>query len=414
MFSLPLLLLINLSAKSQTRDNGAIDFDVVDEKLSSTLYRLGHKSQLNFTYDAGDSLFKTKINYHAKNKQPLLILDEILANTNHAFKQIGNQVVIYKNKVSALTTSKNTEIPVVAVIDNPSSFKSQPNNKPLILSRDTVFVTDTIYKYQYDTLRINDTVFVGKKIENTNVDESKNPITQYFNSISARENGWTAAINIAPIVANFSLSDQNNDVSVRNFSLGVEVSKNFKKWNVSGGFKLTHFSEKYNQTYNISEGGFFITDTIDEYYTIIQTDTSWYYVTDSTWSPVDNHEYSYDINNRVAYLEFFAALSFDYFSTRKYSLYAKAGLQTGIMIYKKGIAVENVNDPEGVDFADMNFNATTYSFSIGTGINYRISDHFDFNSELYYFNNFNDVVTDYPIKNSLAGVGLKMGLVYYF
>lgn len=416
IFSLPLLLLINLSAKSQTTDNGAIDFDVVDEKISSALYRLGNQSQLNFTYDAGDSLFKRKINYQAKNKHPLLILDELLSNTNHSFKQIGNQVVIYKDKskISASTTNKNTVMPVVAVVENPISSKPHGIIKSSNIIRDTVFVTDTIYKYQYDTLLINDTVFVEKIVENDNLVEPDNQVPKYFNSISAREKGWTTAINIAPIVADFSLSGENNDISVRNFSLGVEISKNFKKWNVSGGLKLTHFGEKFNQTYNISEGGYFIADTVDEYYTIIQTDTSWYYVTDSTWSPVDNHEYSYNINNRVAYLEFFAALSFDYFSNRKYSLYAKAGLQTGIMIYKKGIAIQDANEPEGIDFADLNFNTASYSFSIGTGINYRISDHFDFNSELYYFRNISDIIDNYPIDKRLSGLGLKLGLVYYF
>ncbi len=230
----------------------------------------------------------------------------------------------------------------------------------------------------------------------------------------SREFGWTLAANFAPIISNFSLSQENNTLSIRNFSLGIEVSKNFNKWNISGGLKLTHFGDKYNATENFTEGGFYVTDTIDEYYTIGQSDTNWYYVTDSTWTPVENSEYNYDINNRLGYLEFFLALSYDYYSTTDFTLYAKAGFQYGFLIYKEGVAVPDSNKPEGVNFADLNFNNSSYSVLLGTGINYRISDHFDINSEVYYFGNFSDIIDDYPIDKRLRGLGLKIGLVYYF
>ena len=52
-----------------------------------------------------------------------------------------------------------------------------------------------------------------------------------------------------------------------------------------------------------------IISSIDEYYTVSNTDTTWYYVTDSTYKPIDNHEYSYNINNRIGYLEFVVSAS---------------------------------------------------------------------------------------------------------
>jgi hypothetical protein len=415
--SLFIILFVNPDLQAQSTVNTGVDFKVVDEKLSSALYRLANKTELNFTYDAGDSLFKTKISYQAVNKAPLIILDELLSNTTHTFKQIGNQVVIYKQKTNTSLKeigNANVSSTLVTPVVMPSDKVIKENNKIQIV-KDTVFIVDTLFRVQSDTIRVFDTVYVerDKKLSDTPTQSNNLPL-EYFNSKAARNQGWTGAINFAPVISNFSLAHQENTLSIRNFSLGIEASKNFDKINVSAGLKLTHFAEKFNHNYSVSEGGFFITDTIDEYYTISQLDTTWYYVTDSSWSPVDNHEYNYNINNRVGYLEFFAALSYDFYTTRKFELYAKAGFQSGFLIYNTGRAIPNADEPMGVDFADLKFTSITYSVLVGSGINYRLSDRLDFNSELYYFNSFNSVVVDYPKDLKLRGGGVKVGVVYYF
>jgi len=219
---------------------------------------------------------------------------------------------------------------------------------------------------------------------------------------------------LLPLCPIFSLAKQTDEWDIRNFSLGVEVIRIFNNWNISGGFNLTHFAEKFNHSYNITEGGYFVSDTVDEYYTVSQTDTTWYYVTDSTYKPIDNNEYSYNINNRIGYLQFTLSASFDYYSNRKLRLYIKGGLQAGVLIYSSGLAIPDANEPIGVDFADLNFNNLSYSVLAGAGIKYRINESLDFNSELYYFNNFTEVVIDYSLDRKIRGVGLKLGLIYYF
>lgn len=408
--------------QAQSTDNGNINFQVDNEKFSSALYRLGNETHLNFAYDANDSLFSTIVSYNAVDKLPLLILDDLLSNSNHNYKQIGNQIVIFKDK------DKNQESNIVKIdfdqietsddkttIDKTigiNTFSSDNFHEPII---DTIFVLDTIFEIHTDTLHIIDTIYIDKeKQKRTTKSKYKNSDIDFFNPQMARDYRWSGGVFLAPILSNFSLASQNNTLSIRNFSFGIEVSKTFNQWNVSAGLKLTHFSENFNHTYNVTEGGYFVTDTIDEYYTVTETDTSWYYVTDSTWKPVDNEEYSYNIKNRIGYLEFSTAVSFDYYTTRKFRLYAKVGAQLGVMIYSSGLAIPNADKPTGLDFANLNFNNTSYSLLLGTGIKYRIDDRFDFNSELYYFNNFNEIVNDYPINKKLRGLGMKFGVIYYF
>jgi hypothetical protein len=177
---------------------------------------------------------------------------------------------------------------------------------------------------------------------------------------------------------------------------------------------LTHFAEKFNHSYSITEGGFFVTDTIDEYYTIIQSDTSWFYVTDSTWKPANYNEYNYNINNRLGYLELAALVSYNFYSLGKINIYGKAGLQMSVLIYRSGLAIPNTNKPTGVDFASLSFNSPAFSFLLGGGIKYRINEQIDFNPELYYFRSFNQVVANYPLDKRISGLGIKIGLTYYF
>lgn len=414
IFSLCFILLLVQPIAAQSKAN--IDFNIDNETLSSALFKLAYVADINFTYDAGDSLFNTKLSYSATDKQPLVILDELLNNTNHTYKQVGNQVVIYKNKNSIPVPI----LPIVIVAENNDSEElkdvvNSVNDDQLLLVPDTIFVSDTIVEIQTDTIRITDTVFVEKeKPQKQPTPKLKEIPVDYFNPMASRENGWSAELFFAPIATNFSLVRETNSLSVRNFSLGVEATKLLNRWNISGGFKLTHFAEKFNHSYSTSDGGYFVTDTIDEYYTVAQTDTTWYYVTDSTWKPMDNHEYSYNINNRIGYLEFAASVSYDYYTSRKLRLYAKVGLQAGALIYSTGLAIPDANEPAGVDFADLNFSSMSYSALGGIGMKYRINEFIDFNTELFYFRNFNDVVIDYPISKKISGIGLKFGLIYYF
>ena len=65
---------------------------------------------------------------------------------------------------------------------------------------------------------------------------------------------------------------------------GIDFRFNYARFSLTTGVSYTIFNNKLNYNYEISTGGFFRKDTLDRYYTLIEEDTTWYYVLDSTYS----------------------------------------------------------------------------------------------------------------------------------
>jgi hypothetical protein len=419
--ALSILLMLSCKAnivRSQTEQNKTLNFSVENQTLSVALSKLSDKCGYNLSYDAGNESLDEKISIKAENKYPEEVYKEILSGTKLSFKKVGNLIVVYQlpdlpenelqpEQISAGQLSLND------TVSGPAADLHTPVYDTLFI-RDTIYrlKTDTIVLVEIDTLRITDTVFLKKQKK---LKKTKQKTSKLISTHIPRQNGWSAGIFIAPVASSFSLSREKGPVSVRNFEIGADFTKIFDKINISATVKLSHFTEKFNHTYLITEGGFFRTDTIDEYYTVTDIDTTWYYVTDSTWLPVDNHQYSYNINNRIGYIDISFKATYDFYTSKKTKLFAGLGLQTGVLMYKSGIAVpDNENQPDGVDFAGLNFNNAVFSGLLNIGMKYKLNKTMDFKSEMYYFHSFNDVVSAYPINNKLNGLGLKLGIAYYF
>jgi opacity protein-like surface antigen len=192
------------------------------------------------------------------------------------------------------------------------------------------------------------------------------------------------------------------------------VLKLLKRWNLQFGVRLTQFDHRFTQQYSQNEGGFYDTDTIDTYYTVTDLDTTWYYVTDSSWVPVEIREYNYQHTNTLGYLVFNLSVSFDLYQDKKIRVYLKAGGELDLLMYRDGLAVFGDDQKETTDFDELDFNTTNYAISVGTGLKYRLADKLDFNTELYYTRHLNDLVPDVPLDTKINAVGLKLGLVFYF
>jgi len=404
-FGISFLLLSVLDLAGQ---NNSISFSAENERLSTVLSRLSQESGLKFSYNSGDELFGKRISYSVVDKPPLSILEDLLENTTHTYKQIGSQVVIFRRKDAGTSeVDDNSEESVVVI--------ATQGIVPATIFYDTVFIRDTLTQILVDTLRVTDTVFVEKVVYRKEIGQSNNSDTSdVFNPKTARSRGWSATAFFAPVISGFSMVENKNALDVRNFSMGIEVNKAIDKLSISGSFKLTHFGEQFNHTYSVTEGGFYRTDTIDEYYTVVETDTSWYYVTDSLWQPTDYKEYNYNIKNKIGYLDFAIGASYVFYTRKQLALYGTAGLQMSILIYQSGLAMPNQAEPESVSFADLSFSTPGFMYFLGAGAKYRISDRIDFKPELYYFRAFNQAVDDYPIDKKVSGLGLKFGLTYYF
>lgn len=400
---------------SQSNYTRTVDLNVSNETFSNVLLQLSEKSGLNFSYNSSDELFNSKITYSASNKQPLLILDELLELSGHSFKLVGNQIVIFESKTQ--NSIEKTQQPVIIpnVISNPIT-----EEKFLL---DTIYISDTVIKihndtvlkYLTDTIFRIDTVFIEKQKQTpTQPRKIKDIPVDYFNKQGVRENGWSGGVFFTPVISSFTLVRSNPVFDIRNFSMGIEISRLADKWNFIGGLKLSQFGEKYNNQYTKTEGGYFVTDTIDEYYTIINADTNYYYVTDSSWTPVNITEYNYDIVNRIGMLELAMSVSYDFYTSQVMRFYARFGAQFGLLIYNNGIAIPDKNNPGGVDFGSLTFKTQQISVLGGVGSKIRLSRFMDLRTEAYYLKYFSNLLDDYPNNTQIQGVGFKFGLIYYF
>lgn len=164
------LILSNSTTVAQDNDYQPIDFSVSDVSISTALVQLAMKADFNFSFNSDDESLNKTISYSANDRSPLAILDDLLSKTDHSYKIIGKQVVIYMDP-DKIDESKNDEVvvPVPQVIT-----KYITNNVyDTITISDTIIKSDTVVKIvvdtlvRVDTLRLTDTVFGKGKAEKT-------------------------------------------------------------------------------------------------------------------------------------------------------------------------------------------------------------------------------------------------------
>jgi hypothetical protein len=412
-----LLLILVFSFKpvlAQTNKEVINTFTVINEKISDAVIKLSNQSNLNFSYDASDISLNKRITYSAKGKTVTAILDEILKNTGNTFKRIGNQIVIYKstnNKDNSTSNEPNNPVKKKTAIPKPVK-KPIPEVKT-ILKTDTLLVIDTLIVHdtvvRTDTVRIVDTVTLKK--ENPKSRKAKKFPVDYFSMQDNREKGWAFSVFYAPLLTRFTFAQEEKPLSLRSFMLGGNTAYMKKNWDLSFGIKLTHFANRFTFSHTVTEGGFYLADTIDAYYTITGTDTSWYYVTDSVWQPLKTYESGYDKINRIGYLEFNLSSAYKFYKTKNKTFYVRLGIQLGFPVYENGIAIVN---SEAIDFQNITFGSPVLSTLAGTGIKYKVYSTIDVFGEVFYTKYFRPMTNDLPTEIYPDNLGLKMGVVFYF
>ena len=419
-----LTLLLCKPSLAQSTSKQLNDFTVQNDKLSDVMIQLSVQSGINFSIDANDSVMNNRLSYHAKNKTAIQILDDILPQFKRSYKQVGNQIVVFKPK--HLLQKKETAPSSFKQNRNTNKIRNTGNNKretptpkapsPPEIQLDTLIFTDTLLLHdtliQYDTIRRIDTVFIRK--EKNKPRKTKSFPVDYFQQKESRENGWSGEIFYAPLLTNFTFTDEKNPRSLRSFTLGTSVSRLSKWWDFSFGFQLSQFANRFNRTQTVTQGGFFLTDTIDAYYTVISNDTNWYFVTDSIWKPLQSYQSDYDRTNRIGYFEVNGSVAYTFFVNKKIRFYTKIGGQMSIPLYQNGMAILKPDNLEMKDFNTLHFGSPLFSALMGTGVKYRLNRSFDFHTEIFYVYYFQPMIQDLPVRSKPNSLGIKMGLIYYF
>ncbi len=397
-------------------------FSVKNEQISEAITLLSVQSGLNFSYDALDKALNKRITYKANNKTISQILNDILNKTNRTFKQIDNQIVIYKPIISSVE-KKIPTLNYSPVLQNPQTHKAVHHienkhalkKKPLfhidtLLVIDTIVLHDTIIKF--DTLKLVDTIFI--KQEKSTAHKIKEFPVNYFQQKNNRENGWAASIYYAPMLTKFSFTEEENQLSLRSFTIGTNAAILKKLWDFSFGFQFSQFANRFQYSQTNTTGGFYLADTLDIYYTISGADTNWFFVTDSIWQPIKNYNSHYEGINRLGYFELNLSVSYTFFSNKKIRAFGTFGSQLSIPLYQKGIAIVSDKNQTITNLSNLPFGSPLFSILVGGGIRFRLNEGFDFISELHYVNYFQPMTQTFQTKNIPNAFVLKIGLIYYF
>jgi hypothetical protein len=420
-------LCISLShLMAQDIANQNVDFKVHNEPLRSVLDRFATDHAINLSYNASEVAFNEIITYTASNKNVKEVLAEILAHINHEYKQVGNHFLIVRSsenpqtaaKIKAVNTGhEGTASTDVSVILGDTLIKII--EIPVYLM-DTLRITDTIVKIEVE--RVRDTIFIDNTPVKFRRSRSLSGISNgTFRFEPDRDRGWALSMEVSPILGGFQYLNMLDvipaldaeSISLRNTGLGVALQYNRNRFSFIAGLGLTSFGNRFEYTEINSLGGFYKTDTLDIFYTIIQPDTNWIYVTDSTWIPLDRNELSYDQINRIGLIELQLGIATTIIRRTNYSIYMKAGIQVGTPLWLKG---SSITDADGFPATKLNkeiFSNWLYAYNFGTGIRYKLGNWIDVYAEPFYKRYVNQTTTNHPLDRRLHGAGLQLGMIYF-
>lgn len=418
-------VLISSSITAQSEQQKRFDFVVKEAKLTEVIGQLGSLAEVRFSYSTSDLQYAIPITYSGKNKTLREHLTTILEPSGCYFRYIGNQIVIFKpggqqklNEHIADTVARSQPTPI-----KPDTALAVGSIRLPDILYDTIIRVDTIRLT--DTIVRTDTVFIRETI----VAEPLPPkagANSFGNVDRGTFKGWSAQLYFASMYNQFSfdapsasanllgLVEESESVSFRNFSVGAGIDYHLNSWRFSAALQLTGFSNRFKYSYERTTGGFYDVDTLDSYYTVVLTDTSWYYITDSSYVPLDKRAYNYNQLNSLGYLDLQLSAAYTFYRYRGLGIYMTAGFNASRLIYSNGITIGDQPDYYEVDFDDLSIARNHFSWQAGMGIHQRIARNLDLTAEVFYRNAAQSLIDDYPVERKYQATGIKAGILYYF
>lgn len=422
-----ILLLFWLFPHVISAQDQKISVNIRDEKLKDVLEQLSSAQNLNFTYNASDDVFSSRITYSCTNKQAGNAIKEILALVGLRYKKVGNhQVIFHENETLEVPLHDGREILKDQVIEDEKTAIIPDTviktiEKPVYIT-DTVIVRETLTRT--DTVFLRDTIWIEPSETSPRKTTRVRDLRNVFRFEPERENAWSVAFSYAQMAAGYAYLNGNftgelkkiresEKTSFRNFSLGSSIQFHQDRFIVSGGIFLTGFSHSIRYTRDFSEGGFYNVDTLDIFYTINQSDTSWTYITDSLWVPLNREVNDYDRYNRIGLLESQLSAGYIIFAANDISVYLNAALRVGVPVWSDGITFSDEPDYQVSELDNDDLKKITAAYRFASGVRYRSGTWTDVFAEIFYRRHTSKIIESYPADRRLQAIGLNVGLVYY-
>jgi hypothetical protein len=392
------------------------NFNFRNAELATVIQELSNQSKVNILYNPNILTNNVKINGSYKNLTLRQALDTFLNQTQITYKFYKKDIVLYK---------KNEEIK-----ESHQEYKSEPQKKNgtdkvvqiitdtvtfTVITYDTVINKVTTYEKVpvLDTVKIYDTIEVVKKV------------IKSVNDYKPKQDSWAAGLFISQglLYSDIHLNDPGKDstgiikASLREKQgngFGLNVIYRNKKLMIETGIYLSKTKYTFNHTDLINIGYTTRIDTIDKYYEINGTDTSWIYITEE--KPIKVFKEKVYFSN-LTYNYVTVPLVVGYNVIRKnFTFEFKGGALLNFYLRSTG---SYLNFSSGNELTIENSKAPNSSVSIGTfagiGIDYYLS------KKIHIFGQPSLSWSFLPIGNKATAyyttdlqVGLYLGLRYYF
>lgn len=421
-FILTLLSLsaFNTKAGAQTvKLNDKISFSINHVTVSDALEALTRITGTTFSYNPDQVHATRDVKVDMRDRTLIEVLDAILGPAKFGYRLMGNQVIIYRNQVDGEEEVNNPDVNGAELVKESGVLKKSQVNSPA-QKPDTVY----LLKEVHDTIRLTDVVVKTDTI----FEKVVTPVSrgEIFRVVLAKEMtadykfdiGFTTgflqpvAIFNAPDSYAMKLDQFRDSYSDKSFSasIGLDVRISKRKWTAGTGIYFTTFGQKLDYTYNQQEGGFFRKDTLDPYYTLNEGDTTWYYIVDSTYVPIDNKLYNYKINNHIKYFEIPMVLQRNW-GYRSMLFFARGGIIPGFFLGSAGQQI--LAEENGViSLKEIKAKSIVLSYTAGVGAAFPLGRKAIFSTSLYYRNHFRSIYKDFPIETRFSAIGLSAGVIY--
>jgi hypothetical protein len=410
-------LVPSLSLAQTNNQDPKISISVVNEPISRVLDRLSRNTGITFSYNPDHIDASRLVSLNLKEIPLSDALASLLPQDKFGFRFSGNQVVIFRKPGSIQNESPGKEPLTETAV-----------NKPPKILHDTVFITQT--RTVRDTLALTDTIVKFDTVYIMRTVTRDNPITGkdiFSNQTSlpeeqTRELKFEAGLSLtwlgseslfdAPsnYISKLEEYKNSNSGSLISGSAGVDLRMSYARFSFNTGVSFTIFNGKLDYRYEVSTGGFFQKDTLDAYYTLNGSDTSWFYVLDSAYLPVDLEAFRYKTNVNQQYFELPFSLQYNH-PFGKMLVYARAGLIAGFHTGSNGLMI--LADEDGVvEMTEVKFKPLVLSSVFGAGILVPVTGKITFDAGLVYRQHLSSVLSDFPVELRSRAFGLKVGLVY--
>ena len=161
-------------------------------------------------------------------------------------------------------------------------------------------------------------------------------------------------------------------------------------------------------------GDYYVNDTLDTYYVVHETDTTYHYLLDSTYVPLTTTNYAYRDINQLDYLSVGLFATFDFIKLEHFRGFFKAGVSADFLVNYAG-SLNATELPYHAPIAKEQVNPIRFSFFGGIGAAFKVANRIELVPEMSYRVTGGSLYRDdFPFNMKLRMMDFRLGLTYYF